>query len=123
MSSNPAAIEPPRRLAALRGALSAARFDGVVIPRFDAYQGEVVAPHDERLAYVTGFTGSAGIALITADRAVVFVDGRYQVQVRREVDLSAFEIEHFYDAPIEQWLERHAVAGQRFGVNTVLVPG
>ncbi|MDB5537789.1 MAG: X-Pro aminopeptidase, partial [Devosia sp.] len=81
------------------------------------------APHDERLAYVSGFTGSAGIALVTADRAVVFVDGRYQVQVRREVDLSAFEIEHFYDAPIEQWLERHAAAGQRFGINTMLVPG
>ncbi|MET3900762.1 Xaa-Pro aminopeptidase [Devosia sp. UYZn731] len=123
MSSSPAAIEPGQRLAALRSALSAASLDGVVIPRFDAYQGEVVAPHDERLAYMTGFTGSAGIALVTADRAVVFVDGRYQVQVRREVDLSAFEIEHFYDAPIEQWLERHAVAGQRFGVNTMLVPG
>ncbi|WP_240233310.1 aminopeptidase P family protein [Devosia lacusdianchii] len=123
MPSKPVALLPAQRLVALRRQLSAMGLHGVIIPRFDAYQGEVVAPHDQRLGYVSGFTGSAGIALVTADRALLFVDGRYQVQARREVDLSAFEIEHFYDAPLEQWLSRHTAAGQRVGVNTMLVPG
>ena len=64
------------RLAKLRAALVDGGLDGVVIPRFDAYQGEVVAPHDERLGFVTGFTGSA-IAYVGTERAVIFVDGRY----------------------------------------------
>lgn len=116
-------LAPTQRLVALRQLLSEQGLHGVVIPRFDAYQGEVVAPHDERLAYVTGFTGSAGIALVTIDRALLFVDGRYQVQARREVDLAVFEIEHFFGAPVEQWLELHAQSGQRIGVNPMLVPG
>jgi Xaa-Pro aminopeptidase len=110
------------RLTALRHQLLAQRLDGVIVPRFDAYQGEVVAPRDERLAYVTGFTGSAGVALITQDRAILFVDGRYQVQARHEVDLATFEIAHFFNTPIEQWLTNNAKAGQRIGVNPMLVP-
>jgi len=110
------------RLMALRQQLVERGLDGVIVPRFDAYQGEVVAPRDERLAYVTGFTGSAGIALITQDRAILFVDGRYQVQARHEIDLGAFEIAHFFNTPIEQWLANNAKAGQRIGVNPMLVP-
>ncbi len=111
------------RLMQLRTVLAARSLDGVIIPRFDPYQGEVVAPHDERLAYVTGFTGSAGIALVTQDRAVLFVDGRYQVQVKAEVDPSAFEIAHFFDFPIDQWLRQNAPAGSTFAINAGLVPG
>ncbi|MEO6014748.1 MAG: aminopeptidase P family protein [Devosia sp.] len=106
----------------LREHLAALDLDGIVVPRFDAHQGESVAPHDERLRHVTGFSGSAGIALILADRAVIFVDGRYQVQVRREIDLDAIEISHFYDFPIERWIAEKLPRGQRIGINAMLVP-
>lgn len=96
--------------------------DAVIIPRFDEHQGEYCAPHDERLAYVTGFTGSAGISLILRNRAIIFVDGRYQVQVRNQVNVDHYEIEHFDDAPIEQWLERNAESGLRVGFNPMLIP-
>lgn len=110
------------RLTRLRDEMVALDLEGLLIPRFDAHQGEVVASHDERLAYISDFTGSAGIALITRDRAILFVDGRYQIQVRQEVDLDLFEIAHFYDAPLEQWLADNAKAGARYGVNAMLVP-
>lgn len=111
------------RVGRLRARLEAEGLSGVIVPRFDPYQGEVVADHDQRLAYITGFSGSAGIALVTADRAVLFVDGRYQVQVKSEVDFDTFEIAHFFDAPIEDWLRANAAPGARFGVNAGLVPG
>lgn len=110
------------RLAAIRAELIKRGLDGVIIPRFDAHQGEYCAPHDERLAYATGFSGSAGVALVLAERAVIFVDGRYQTQVRNEVDLTAFEIDHFFDHPLEQWLAENAGKGQRIGFNAMLVP-
>jgi len=110
------------RLQALRAQLGALGIDGVIVPRFDAHQGEYCAPHDERLRYLTGFTGSAGIALVTADRAVIFVDGRYQVQVRQEVDLEAFEISHFYDFPLERWLGEKLPRNLRIGFNPMLIP-
>lgn len=111
------------RLSALRARLRQDDLYGVIVPRFDAYQGEVVAAHDERLAYLTGFSGSAGLALVTLDRAVLFVDGRYQVQVKSEVDLTSFEIAHFFDAPVEDWLRQNGEAGTAFAINPGLVPG
>ncbi|MDJ1017263.1 MAG: aminopeptidase P family protein [Paracoccaceae bacterium] len=75
----------PPRLAALREAMVGAGVDAFIVPRADAHQGEYVAPCDERLAWLTGFTGSAGFAAITQDIAAVFVDGRYRVQVRAQV--------------------------------------
>ncbi len=106
----------------LRAHLATLGLDGLVVPRFDAHQGESVAPHDERLRHVTGFTGSAGIALVLADRAVIFVDGRYQVQVRKEIDTDAIEVSHFYDFPIERWIVEYLPRGSRIGVNAMLVP-
>ena len=76
----------PPRLTALRDALSRAGLDGVLVPRADAHQGEYVAACDERLAWLTGFTGSAGFAAVLARVAGIFVDGRYRVQVREQVD-------------------------------------
>ncbi len=72
----------PPRLAALREALARAGLDGWLCPRADAHQGEYVAARDERLAWLTGFTGSAGFAIVLPDRAGLFVDGRYRVQAR-----------------------------------------
>ncbi|WP_375259603.1 aminopeptidase P family N-terminal domain-containing protein, partial [Citreimonas sp.] len=70
------------RLAALREAMAAEGLDGFVVPRADAHQGEYVAPRDERLAWLTGFTGSAGWCVALRERAAIFVDSRYTVQAR-----------------------------------------
>jgi len=75
----------PPRLAALREQLSAAGLDGFLIPRADAHQGEYVAARDERLAWLTGFTGSAGFCAVLRDTAGVFIDGRYRTQVKEQV--------------------------------------
>jgi Xaa-Pro aminopeptidase len=78
--------ERNRRLAALRAELRRRRLHGFIVPRGDEHQGEYVARRSERLAWLTGFTGSAGSAVVLKDRAAVFVDGRYTLQVRAEVD-------------------------------------
>ncbi len=65
--------------------------DGFVIPRADEHQNEYVPANAERLAWLTGFTGSAGLAIVLADRAAIFVDGRYTLQVRDQVDTKVFE--------------------------------
>lgn len=108
-------------LARLRSYLAEAGLDGLIVPRTDAHKSENTTPHDECLHHVTGFTGSAGIALILPERALIFVDGRYQVQVRQEVDLSAFEVRHFHDDPLDRWLTTHAKAGWRIGVDPMRV--
>ena len=64
------------RIAMLREQLERQGVDGFLVPRADAHMGETVAPRDERLAYLTGFTGSAGLAIVMRDRAALFVDGR-----------------------------------------------
>lgn len=92
------------RLAALRQAMAAAEVDAFLVPRADAHQGENVADRDQRLAWLTGFTGSAGLAVAGRDRAVVFVDGRYRLQVRSEVDTGIFEIAGLPDASPGDWL-------------------
>ncbi|MFZ8942118.1 MAG: aminopeptidase P family N-terminal domain-containing protein, partial [Gemmobacter sp.] len=80
----------PPRLAALRAAMAAAGVQGFIVPRADAHQGEYVAAADERLGWLTGFTGSAGFCVVLPEVAGVFVDGRYRTQVRAQVDLRAF---------------------------------
>lgn len=67
-------------LSALRNLLLAQGLDGMIVPRADAHQSEDCTPHDNKLAWLTGFSGSAGLALVLRDRALMFVDGRYQVQ-------------------------------------------
>ncbi|MCR6497743.1 aminopeptidase P family protein [Shinella sp. CPCC 101442] len=110
-------------LSALRGWLDAAGLDGLIVPRTDAHQSEVTAPRDDCLRYLSGFSGSAGLVLVLKDRALIFVDGRYQVQVREEVDLSFFEVHHLHDDPLDGWLKDHARSGWRVGIDTMLVAG
>ena len=76
----------PPRLARLRQAMAERGLDGWLVPRADAHQGEYVAPCDDRLAWLTGFTGSAGLCAVLAGTAALFVDGRYRVQARAQVD-------------------------------------
>jgi Xaa-Pro aminopeptidase len=111
--SDRAATAP--RLAALRAELKVRGLDGFVVPRADRFQNEYVPPSDERLAWLTGFTGSAGLAIVLAERAVLFVDGRYQVQVREEVDGEIFAIEHLVDNPPPAWIKANLPAGAQLG--------
>lgn len=99
------------RVAAIRAKLAEQGLSGVIIPRGDAHMGEYVAPHDERLAWATGFTGSAGMAVVMTDRAAVFIDGRYTLQVRDQVDLSIFAPQHLIDEPPSKWLAAHVKPG------------
>jgi Xaa-Pro aminopeptidase len=103
------------RLAALRAAMAAAGVDAFLVPRADAHQGENVAARDERLAWLTGFTGSAGLAVVTAERAVVFVDGRYRLQVAGQVDTDRFEIGRLPQDKTADWLAGALPQGGRVG--------
>jgi Xaa-Pro aminopeptidase len=111
----------PARLAALRARLRAEGFDGFVVPRADEHQGEYVAPSAERLAWLTGFTGSAGIAVVLAEEAAVFVDGRYTLQVREQVDPGAFTPVHVTETPPSRWLGERVGAGMRIGYDPMLL--
>jgi len=93
----------PPRLALLRAHMAQTGLDAVLVPRADAHQGEYVAPCDERLAWLTGFTGSAGSAAIVQDKAAVFVDGRYRVQVKAQV-AAAFTPVNWPETAVEDWL-------------------
>ena len=73
--------------------------EGFLIPRSDAHRGENVAPRDERLAWLTGFTGSAGLAIVLPESAAIFVDGRYTLQVRQQVDAGLYTFRHVTDEP------------------------
>jgi Xaa-Pro aminopeptidase len=103
------------RLAALRAELKRQSLDGFIVPRADRHQNEYVPPSEERLVWLTGFNGSAGAAIVLADRAAIFVDGRYQLQVRDQVDTSLFSVEHLVDNPPDKWLEANLPNGARFG--------
>ena len=92
------------RADALRASFDALGIDGFLVPRADEYQGEYVPDSAMRLAWLTGFTGSAGLAIAAKDRAAVFVDGRYVLQVRKEVDGDVFEYRHLTDEPPQKWL-------------------
>jgi Xaa-Pro aminopeptidase len=105
----------PERIKALRMELFTRGLDGFVVPRTDRFQNEYVPPSDERLAWLTGFSGSAGLAIVLVDRAVLFVDGRYQVQAREEVDGAVFSIEHLMDNPPPAWIKANVPAGARLG--------
>jgi Xaa-Pro aminopeptidase len=94
----------PPRLAALRRELVGSGLDGFLVPRADRFQGEYVAPCDERLAWLTGFTGSAGFAAVLRDVAGVFVDGRYRVQVKAQTDTVVFTPVNWPETKLEEWL-------------------
>jgi Xaa-Pro aminopeptidase len=89
--------------------------DGFLVPRSDEHQGEYVAAGSERLRWLTGFSGSAGVALIMRDRAHIFVDGRYTLQVREQVDLSVFTVESLVDTPPPVWIGKNLGKGARIG--------
>jgi len=105
----------PPRIAALRRQMAAEGLDAFLVPRSDAHQGEYVSPRDERLAWLTGFTGSAGFAAILADEAGLFVDGRYRVQARDQVDDSVLTVLPWPDTRLGPWMAEKLASGAVVG--------
>jgi len=105
----------PARLAALRAELKRRGLDGFVVPRADRQQNEYLPASEERLAWLTGFAGSAGGAIVLSERAALFLDGRYTVQAAAQIDAKLFAIEHLVDSPPEQWLEQNLKSGTKLG--------
>lgn len=103
------------RVKLLRHWLADKGLDGFLVPRADEHQGEYVADRSARLKWLTGFSGSAGVALVLRDRAFMFVDGRYTLQVRHEVDLDIFAIESLVDNPPASWIKDNLGKGARLG--------
>ena len=103
------------RLKALRAELGKCGLDGFIVPRSDEHQGEYVPPHAERLAWLTAFTGSAGAAVVLTDRAAIFVDGRYTLQVRAQTDTKLFEPRDLIAEGPAAWIENNAGKGKKIG--------
>jgi Xaa-Pro aminopeptidase len=97
----------PARLAALRQLLLASDLDGFIVPRADAHQGEYVAARDERLQWLTGFTGSAGFCIVLPSVAGVFIDGRYRTQIKGQVDLAHFTPVPWPEEKPGDWIRQH----------------
>ena len=105
----------PGRLAALRRELAARGLDGFVVPHADEYLGEYLPLRSQRLTWLTGFDGSAGLAVVLAEAATVLVDGRYTLQVRAQVDAALFEIRHVTEQPVEDWIAERLPNGAKLG--------
>jgi Xaa-Pro aminopeptidase len=103
------------RAAALREELKRRGLDGFLIPRADEHQNEYVPASAERLLWLTGFSGSAGIAVVLMDRAALFVDGRYTLQAPEQVDATVFTPLHLIDQPPPGWIEQQLQRGGRLG--------
>ncbi|KAA1194446.1 aminopeptidase P family protein [Pseudohalioglobus sediminis] len=101
------------RLAAVRALMADAGYAALIVPRADEYLGEYIPAHNERLRWISGFTGSAGAVVVLPDRAAIFVDGRYTVQVRNEVSAELFEYHHLIQEPYARWLTQQLQDGDR----------
>jgi Xaa-Pro aminopeptidase len=108
------------RLVALREVLLALGVDGFLVPRSDEHLGEYVPANAERLAWLTGFTGSAGLAIVLSERAAVFTDGRYTTQLPQETDGALWEPRHITDAPPAAWLNEQKIP-LRLGYDPMLI--
>jgi Xaa-Pro aminopeptidase len=103
------------RVAELRGELEKAGVTGFIAPRADEHQNEYVPPCAERLLWLTGFSGSAGIGIVLKDKAALFVDGRYTEQAKAQTDRSVFELRHVGDDPPGDWISRNLKPGEKLG--------
>src|SRR5688572_23585942 len=103
------------RLKALREQLKRDRLDGFVVPLTDEHMSEYVGAYAQRLAWLTGFQGSAGSAVVLPEEAAIFVDGRYTLQVREQVDATHWQYVGVPQSSTAQWLREHAQDGARIG--------
>ena len=112
---------PSQRLIDLRQKLSEIELDGFIIPHADEHQSEYLPPSAERLAWLTGFDGSAGAAVVLSEKAAIFVDGRYTLQVRDQVDGSLFDYQDLIATPPSVWLADNIQPGDRIGYDPWLM--
>ncbi|HBN6206020.1 TPA: aminopeptidase P family protein [Vibrio parahaemolyticus] len=105
------------RVNAIREWLDQHNIDALLIPHEDEYLGEYVPAHNERLHWLTGFTGSAGAAVITQDKAAIFVDGRYTVQVTKQVPNELFEYRHLIEEPALDWIQDNLTANASVAID------
>src|SRR5215218_5464525 len=103
------------RVQALRVELVRLELSGLILPRADRHQNEHVPPSEERLAWLSGFTGSAGTTVVLADKAALFVDGRYTLAAKTQIDTSVFTIVPIADTSPERWLEQNLPSGGKLG--------
>ncbi|MGH6784779.1 MAG: aminopeptidase P family N-terminal domain-containing protein, partial [Sphingomicrobium sp.] len=103
------------RLAALREQLKADRLDGFVVPLTDEHMSEYVGSYAQRLAWLTGFQGSAGAAVVLPEEAAIFTDGRYTIQVRDQVDGRNWSYQSVPETSVAKWLQENAPNGARIG--------
>ncbi|MBT5047878.1 MAG: aminopeptidase P family protein [Rhodospirillaceae bacterium] len=106
---------PAERLIALRKTLAAGGIQGFLVPLADEHQSEFPSQGAQRLAWLTGFSGSAGMAVVLAEQAAIFVDGRYSLQVRDQVDVSHFHVQHITEEPPADWIAANASSGWKIG--------
>ncbi|OEE26112.1 aminopeptidase P family protein [Aliivibrio fischeri] len=106
-----------QRVEQLRTWLAQQDFDALIIPHEDEFLGEYIPEHNERLHWVTGFTGSAGAAVITKEKAAIFVDGRYTVQVRKQVPADVFEYRHLHEEPLLEWIKDSLASGSKVAID------
>ncbi len=111
----PGAALHRQRLADLRAELKRRGLAGLIVPRADEHQGEYVAPRSERLAWLTGFAGSAGLAIVLDQAAAIFVDGRYTLQVTQQVDTALFTPRHVTEQPPDAWIAENLPKSGRLG--------
>ncbi|MCY4304564.1 MAG: aminopeptidase P family protein [Aestuariivita sp.] len=111
----------PSRLKILRKYLASIKLDGFIVPRSDVHQGEYVIERDERLSWLTGFTGSAGTAIILSQKAGLFVDGRYRAQVKSEVNQNDFEIVPFPHTTLSRWIKINTSPNSQIGFDPWLM--
>ena len=109
------------RIDAVRKSLKEQNFDGFIVPQSDPHMGEYISSRHHRLAWLTGFTGSAGLAILHRDAAALFVDGRYTLQAGQEVDESVIETRHFQKPPAKEWLCDRIGKGERIGYDATLL--
>ncbi|HHC6537912.1 TPA: aminopeptidase P family protein [Vibrio parahaemolyticus] len=105
------------RVNAIREWLTQHNIDALLIPHEDEYLGEYVPAHNERLHWLTGFTGSAGAAVITQDKAAIFVDGRYTVQVTKQVPSELFEYRHLIEEPALDWIQDNLITNASVAID------
>ena len=101
----------------LRAEMQQRALDALIVPRADEFLGEYIPESNERMRFVSQFTGSAGLVIITGSKAAVFVDGRYTVQVKRQVDTADFQIGDLGDAQAMDWIAANTAAGAKIGVD------
>ena len=109
-----------KHLPLLRAEMARQGLDGFIIPHDDEYQNEYIPDYAERLMWASGFSGSAGAAVVMADKAVVFTDGRYTLQVRQQADSDYFDYADLVETPPDAWLKENAPRGARIGYDPML---